>query len=403
MNVRKLLTPIIVLTVCGAITTFLVLNRPEAKQREATPPVLYVQTLTAEPRSERFRIRAQGTVGPRVETTLVSEVSGQVVDRAASFVAGGFFRKGEVLLEIDPRNYRAEVARTEAMVAQARTAIARELVLAGRPADDWQRLRNLSVDDAEMEQLALRKPGLAQALAELESASAMVEKARGDLDRTRIRAPYDGLVRTRIADIGQFVNAGTPLAETFAIDRAEVRVPLRQADLPFLELPPPGLDPASVEPPAVTLEADIGGERHQWVGRLVRTEGVFDPRSQVLYGVVEVDDPYGLRSAGKGAAVPLRVGTFVSARIDGREAANLIRVPRHALQPGNRIWVVTDEETIEPRQVDIARRDEAWVWIADGLESGARVSVTSVSNPVAGTPVRVTEDLDRNRVSRADR
>ena len=118
MNVRKLLTPVIVLTVCGAITAFLVLNRPEAKLREATPPVLYVQTLIAEPRSERFLIRAQGTVGPRVETTLVSEVSGQVVDRAASFVAGGFFRRGDVLLEIDPRNYRAG-ARTEAGSAGA--------------------------------------------------------------------------------------------------------------------------------------------------------------------------------------------------------------------------------------------------------------------------------------------
>ena len=101
--------------------------------------------------------------------------------------------------------------------------------------------------------------------------------------------------------------------------------------------------------------------------------------------------------------MPLRVGTFVSARIDGREAADLIRVPRHALQPGNRIWVVTEEETIEPRHVDIARRDEAWVWIADGLKSGARVSITSISNPVAGTPVRVTEDLDRTRISGADR
>ena len=403
MNVRKLLMPVIVLTVCGAITAILVANRPEAKQRETTPPVLYVQTLIAESRDERFLIRAQGTVGPRVETTLVSEVSGQVVDRAASFVAGGFFRKGDILLEIDPRNYRAEVARTEAMVAQSRTAIARELVLAGRPADDWQRLRNLSVDDAEMEQLALRKPGLAQALAELESASAMVEKARGDLERTRIRAPYDGLVRTRLADIGQFVNAGTPLAETFAIDRAEVRVPLRQADLPFLELPPPGADPARTDPPAVTLEADIGGERHQWSGRLVRTEEVFDPRSQVLYGVVEVDDPYGLHSAGEGAAVPLRVGTFVSVRIEGREAFDVIRLPRYALQPGERVWIVTEEDTIEPRDVDIARRDEAWVWIAGGLEPGTRVSVTSVANPIAGTPVRVTQDLDRNVVSGAGR
>ena len=391
----RYIAPILIVVLAGGGAAFLVMNRPDAEQREVRPPVLFVQTLVAEPRTERFRVRAQGTVGPRVETTLVSEVSGQVVARDPSFVAGGFFRRGQVLLEIDPRNYRAEVARSEAMVAQARTAIARELVLAGLPADEWQRLRNLSVDDEEMEQLALRKPGLAQALAELESASAMLEKARGDLERTRIRAPYDGLVRQRLADIGQFVNAGTPLAETFAVDRAEVRLPLKQNDLPFLELPPPGAEQDPADAPRVELSADLGGQRHQWTGRLVRTEGVFDPRSQVLYGVVEVEDPYGLDAEGTASTAPLRMGTFVSALLEGRLAEDVIRLPRHTLRPGDRIWVVAPDETIEPRDVSVLRRDEEWVWVDAGLEAGARVTTTPVANPVAGTPVRLTEDLDR--------
>jgi RND family efflux transporter MFP subunit len=397
-----LVTPIAVLLVAVGVTALLILSRPEAKQREVEPPVLYVQTIVAEPRTERFRIRAQGTVGPRVETSLVSEVAGQVVARAPSFVAGGFFRKGQVLLEIDPRNYRAEVARSEAMVAQARTAIARELVLAGLPADEWQRLRKLSIDDSELEDLALRKPGLAQALAELESASAMLEKARGDLERTRIRAPYDGLVRQRRADIGQFVNAGTPLADTFAVDRAEVRLPLKQNDLPFLELTPAGAEVAPEDAPRVELSADIGGQRHDWSGRLVRTEGVFDARSQVLYGVVEVDDPYGIDAAASAADAgwqPLRMGTFVSAVLEGRLARDVIRLPRHTLRPGDRVWVVVEGELIEPRDVHVVRRDEAWVWIDAGLEPGARVTVTPVSNPLPGTPVRVTDDLDREAVA----
>jgi RND family efflux transporter MFP subunit len=395
-------TPLLILAVAAAITAALVLGRPDARQREVETPVLYVQTIVAEPRDERFRIRARGTVGPRVETTLVSEVAGQVVARDPSFVAGGFFRRGQVLLEIDPRNYRAELARSEALVAQARTAIARELVLAGLPADEWQRLRNLSLDDAELEELALRKPGLAQALAELESASAQLDKAAGDLERTRIRAPYDGLVRQRRADIGQFVNAGTPLAETFAVDRAEVRLPLKQNDLPFLILPRPGAEQRPGEAPRVELSADIGGTRHSWTGRLVRTEGVFDPRSQVLYGVVEVDDPYGLDGDPAGATEPLRMGTFVSAVLEGRLAEDVIRLPRHTLRPGDRLWVVVEGSTIEPRDVHVLRRDEDWVWIDEGLEAGARVTVTPVANPLPGTPVRVTEDLDRDTVAALD-
>ena len=397
--VRRIAVPLVVLAAAAGVSALLILNRPEAEQREAEAPVLYVQTIVAERRDERFRVRARGTVGPRVETTLVSEVAGQVVSRAPSFVAGGFFRKGQILLEIDPRNYRVEVARSEALVAQARTAIARELVLAGLPADEWERLRELSLDDAELEELALRKPGLAQALAELESARAMLRQARGDLERTRIRAPYDGLVRARLADIGQFVNAGTRLAETFAVDRAEVRLPLKQNDLPFLELPPPGAEAAPEEAPPVELSADIGGERHAWSGRLVRTEGVFDPRSQVLYGVVEVDDPYGLDRDGDGTGAPLRMGTFVSAVLEGRLGRDLIRLPRHTLRPGDRVWVVVEDSTIEPRDVRVLRRDEAWVWIEAGLEDGARVTVTPVPDPLPGTPVRVTEDLDRDTVA----
>ena len=111
-----------------------------------------------------------------------------------------------------------------------------------------------------------------------------------------------------------------------------------------------------------------------------------------------MEDPYGLDGVNAGAAgdgVPLRMGTFVSALLDGRIAEDVIRLPRHTLRPGDRLWVVAADETIEPRDVHVLRRDEEWVWVDAGLEPGARVTTTPVANPVAGTPVRLTEDLDR--------
>ena len=389
---KRVVAPIVILLVAAAVTATLVLTRPDAEQREAPAPTLFVNTVVAQPQLASLTIQARGTVGPRVETTIVSEVSGLIVDRASSFVAGGFFRAGETLLTIDPRNYRAEVARAEAAVAQARTAIARELVLAGRPAQDFQRLQELTLEDVEMEELALRKPGLAQALAELESARAGLDKVRGDLDRTRIRAPYDGLVRARRADIGQFVAAGTPLAETFAVDRAEVRLPLKQNDLPFLALPPPGAEQRPEGALPVTLRADIGGRESRWTGRLVRTEGVFDARSQVLYGVVEVDDPYRLRA--DDGAEPLRLGTFVTAELPGRALENVVRLPRHTLTPGDRVWIVTEDDTIAPRDVTVARTDDDWVYVTHGLADGDRVCVTPIANPLAGMPVRIVDDAE---------
>ncbi len=346
--------------------------------------MLYVDVVEAAREDVRYRVRARGTVTPRMETTLVSEVSGQVVDRAPELVAGGFFRRDDVLLTIDPRNYRAELKRAEAAVARARTQVARQVVVAGYPAEQFKRFREGRIDGEEARALALEKPQLAEALAELESAEAQLEQARGDLERTRIRAPYDGMVRTKRAELGQFVAAGTPLADVFAVDYAELRLPIAQSDLPYLELP--GARPAPESGPRVALHARVGTERHTWQGRIVRTEGVFEASTQVLYAVARVADPYGLQAARE---EPLRIGTFVEAEIEGRLARDVIRLPRHVLQPGGVVWVIDDDATVRKREVEVLRADERWVYIGTGLADGARVSVTPVANPLPGTPARV--------------
>jgi multidrug efflux pump subunit AcrA (membrane-fusion protein) len=179
--------------------------------------------------------------------------------------------------------------------------------------------------------LALRKPQLAEAIANLDFARAELDKREGDLDRTVIRAPYDGMVRQKRADIGQYVALGTQLAVTFAIDVAEVRLPLPDRELPFLELSNLRLDPASR--PEVHLFAEIGGVKHVWTGKIVRTEGVFDERSRVLYVVAQIADPYNQQE--KKWSTPLRMGTFVQASISGNVAENIIRLPRSVLQSGS--------------------------------------------------------------------
>ncbi len=138
--------------------------------------------------------------------------------------------------------------------------------------------------------LAMRKPQQAEALASLEFAKADLEKREGDLDRTVIRAPYDGLVREKRADIGQFVNSGSPLAVTFSVEVAEIRLPLPDSQLPYLNLDEHEL--VQGRGPGVVLSANIGGQLNSWQGRIIRTEGIFDERSRVLYLVAQIDDPY---------------------------------------------------------------------------------------------------------------
>ena len=313
---------------------------------------------------------------------MIAEAQGQIVEVSPNFVSGGFFRKGDVLVRIDPRNYQSIVKRAKAEVARAATQLETERGLAGYAKADWERLRKFDPQRGPGTDLALRKPQLREAIAVLQSAQAELEKAEGDLDRTVIRAPYDGLLREKVADVGQFVNVGSQLAVTFAVDTAEVRLPVTQQDLRYLDIQKIR---SNVDLP-VTLRATLGGAEFEWQGNVNRSEGVFDARSRVLYLVAQIEDPYDLENTGR---VPLLMGTFVAAEIQGREAGDLVLVPRHAMQRGSTLWVVDDEQRIYPREVEVVRRDDAFVYISEGVEPGERYCLTPIDQPLPGMQIRI--------------
>ena len=216
----KKILPVAILVLAVGASWALYKSRPDVVTDVVEPPALLVDIAVAQREPVTFTVASQGSVAPRTETTLIAEASGQIIEVSNAFVGGGFFAKGDVLIRIDPRNYSAAVKRAKANVARAATQLATESAMAGYARDDWKRLREVSPGVAPASDLTLRKPQLQEALASLQSAEADLEKAEGDLDRTVIRAPYNGIVRQKIADIGQYVNTGSQLAVTFAIDKA---------------------------------------------------------------------------------------------------------------------------------------------------------------------------------------
>ena len=382
----KILLLLGMIPVAIVVVLLLVLIRPEAVRVPVEPPAMLVDVAVAKRQPVTFVVRSQGVVTPRTRTTLVSEVSGQIIEVSPAFVSGGFFERGDVLVRIDPRYYEAARKRASSGVAQARTRVATERALAEYAAKDWERLRGLDAAQGPASDLTLRKPQLAEALAGLDFAEADLEKASEDLERTVIRAPYDGMVREKRADVGQFVNPGTALAVTFATDYAEVRLPLPQKDLRYLDLPAPG----AAAPLPVSLTADIAGASHAWEGRVVRSEGVFDTDSRVLHVVAQIDDPY--RTAPGAGGEPLRIGTFVTATIAGRPGGELFVVPRHSLQRGRTLWLVADDMTIGPRDVAVVRADEEFAYVAGGLAEGDRYTIVPPERALPGTRVRLVPD-----------
>lgn len=348
-------------------------------------PALLVQVLTVERESVRFTVTSQGIVEPRIQTTIVSDVTGHIADVSPLLESGGFFKKDDILARIDPRNYETALKRAEADLAKARTKVQTESALASQALENWQSLNSLSAGQDSPSDLTLRKPQLAEVLAEMDLTKASLQKAEDDLDRTIIRAPYDGMIVEKLADLGQFVNTGTQIAKAISIELAEVRLPLSMRDFQYLDLEHLSRD--RIVP--VTLKADVGtNEPATWNATIVRSEGIIDPTSRVVYVVAQIAEPYEVNETN---SQPLLIGTFVSAEITGREAGEIITLPRHAIYDGNTAWVVNEEDQIFPRELEIIRSDRNVAYISSGIEAGDKVCVTPMDQPIPGTKVRYSE------------
>ena len=351
--------------------------KPPPEKKDTVDVAVLVDVLPLEATTVDFSIASQGTVRPRTETILSAEVSGTVVHISPKFVAGGVFQKGEELLRIDPTNYTVKVDQAVALVEQRQIEY-----------DGAQKLRAQGYR-AEAE--------LAAAAAALAGAQAELIRARKDVERTSIRLPYEGMVRAKEVDVGRYVSPGTRLGVVFATDSAEVRLPLTDSDLAFVELPGAAdiaASGGSATGPKVTFSAVQRGARSEWEGQIVRTEGVVDETNRVTFAVARIDDPYGLRRSDD--RPPLPMGTFVGAEVQGVTANDVIRVPRSALRGNNQLMFVDEEDRLRIRTVDVIRADADFAYVSGGAEAGERICITAIEAPINGMLVRTEAVADKD-------
>lgn len=387
---KRVVVPLLIVVAGFGLAALLIATGPRIEH--GTPgslePLVRVQTVT--PRPVQMRASTHGTVVPRTESELVAEVAGRVVEISPQLVAGGFFAKGERLLRIDPLDYefaleqaRAGAARAESELANARRAHDRQVELRSR-----QMTSDAQVDDA------LNRLRLAEA--SLREATARVALARRDLERTTVLAPYDGRVRVKRVDLGQFVGRGGSIATIYATDYAEVRLPIHDGELRFLDIP---LGSATLpHPVTVELTADFAGGTHTWLGEVVRSEGELDAGTRMIHLVARVPAPYAVSATGSDtgnaprnpAGPPLAVGLFVRAEILGRTVDDVIALPRAALRGnGDQVYVVDAENRLRFRNVEVLRVVDEQAFISGGLASGERVCISSLGNALDGMPVRI--------------
>ncbi|MEM9400197.1 MAG: efflux RND transporter periplasmic adaptor subunit [Verrucomicrobiota bacterium] len=375
------------LAVALAVVKIMHKTAPEVvkKPREISYPTVSVSKITRE--DVAVEVETQGTVMPRTETVLVAEVSGKIIKVSPSLETGAFFSKGDLLLTIDRRDYEMAVVQAEAELAAAEANLQSEQAQAEQAKKDWERL-----GEGEQPALSARIPQLREAQATLRSAWAILENAKTDLERTQVIAPYDGRVRAKNADIGQYVTSGTQLAEIFATDYAEVRLPLTEEQVALIDLPIGYRSEDKVKQSKVKLKADFGSKSQAWDARIVRSEGVVNTESRMFYAIARVDDPYNRHDNNSGKTA-LPVGLFVSAYIQGKTFSNVVKLPREALKDDDTLHLITDEDRLQIVDVDILYSGKNFV-VVDGKMGGQWYSTTPLEIAVAEmqvTPKRSQE------------
>jgi len=414
----RILGPMIVLLVCIAIAIFLIKSAPEAKRRVHKPVLPVVEVFTIKPVDYQIQVRSQGTVMPHIQSTLVSEVAGRVIEVTANFRNGGFFALDEVLVGIDPAEYQLALANIEASFVGVTARLAeldtaannlkkseliemQHLDLAERQFRRHSKLRKQgtvaqsALEQSEREYLLRRAslqnlqnslqliPAQRRVLeAELKLKQAQRDTANLNLARTQVIAPYTGRVLEKRVGIGQSVTKGTVLATLYAVSSIEVRLPITDRKAQFLMLP----EGQGREPLAVTLFSKIGEQNHQWQGRIVRTEGTIDARTRQQFLIAQVDEPY-LKTS-DGSAV-LKIGQFVEAEIPGQILNGVFVLPRKVLRAGDEVLIITADDRIERRQLKPIWGDKESVVVRDGLAAGERISMTALPYAPDGAQVKV--------------
>ncbi|MCB1854472.1 MAG: efflux RND transporter periplasmic adaptor subunit [Halieaceae bacterium] len=376
MSKQRMYT-LLVLAVGLAAAALIAFNKPEVATEPSERLLSTVRVMQVNARSEHLEINSQGTVQPRSQSELIPEVSGRVVWMSPALVGGGSFARDEVLLRIDDADYQSALTR-------ARAALKRAEVEYEFAADELERMRSLRGKQlASQQQLDNASRTAEVAAAGLEESRAALDQARRDLERTQLRAPFDGLVRNEQVDLGQFLSRGQSIGTIYATDYVEVRLPLAADQLIYLGLPlsTRGEIPQALRPP-VTVAADFGDARLLWEGELVRLEAEFDERSRMVYGVARI--PMDVNGED---TLPVPVGMFVQATIQGRRVDNVIRLPRSAMRDNNQVLVVDEDDRLNFRHVSILRLEHDDMLVEGGLEEGELVCISPLQTVVEGMRV----------------
>lgn len=385
-RIRSAVLPLAFLAAGASIAGFLITSRPEAKQQTPEDPVTFVQIERARPGHHRVTIPVMGVVRAEREVTLQPEVSGVVIQQSERLSDGDLVAAGDLLVRLDARDYASAVKISKADLAQARLAVREEDVQRQVAAAEWKDAPPDFSDDSRA--YVMREPHLDAAKARVDSVRTRIRKAKRDVSKTLIHAPFDAVVLTENVEMGQLVSPQTPIARLAGIDRFWIQASIPVSELPFIDIPRVNTEErqgsrATVVDPAAGEQA-----REAYVLRLLPA---VEERGRMAQIVIAVDDPLGLQQPLGQRPTPLLVGTYVEAEITGRTLSNVVPVPRRAMLDDAHVWTVDDERRLRTREVEVVWRERGRVFVGEGLAAGEQIVVSNLPLATEGMKVELVD------------
>lgn len=367
------ITAVFIVGLIGILVFYsLVATKPVAETVQRQAVFSTVEVWLAEPTEHQVVIESQGVVEPVHVTDLASEVGGRVKSLSPEFEVGQRFQEGQVILEIDSSDYEAIQAKANSELAEAKLYLIKERALSQQASRDWEALGK----GKDPNDLVLRKPQLETALARVVAAKAALEKSERDLERTKIRSPYESKIKNTNIELGSLLSPGTTIGSIYSADKYEIRLPVSISDYDFVEF-----DFSS----EVSFQTDIAGAQYKWTGQLLRTESQVDRSSQSIFLVASIENSE-LKNK---FLVP---GIYLKAKLFGKKIKDTYSVPRGALIGKNRIIIALENDTVSFKEVTIIRSSREEVIISEGISKGDRIVTTPIPNAIEGMKVNIYDE-----------
>ncbi|MCM2286707.1 MAG: efflux RND transporter periplasmic adaptor subunit [Desulfobacula sp.] len=375
----KLLLVVILFSSSIGTAAYFMATKPTPQKQKPQIPSLFVETLTAQKAAVRTLISGMGTVVPSKRILMKAQVPGVVVAVSDQFIPGGYISKGNEILRIDPSDYEIAVKKRESELNKAQADYELEQGQQAVAREEMNLLQDVSEEPVNQTYLALRKPQLNQAKAQMAIAESELALARLNLERTILKAPFNALVVDRQVETGSNVSNQELLATIVSTDEYWVEAALPADQLRFI-------DPECKEDCTVQVFSQTG--RGKWIGKVLHSMGTIDENSRMSKMLIRITNP--LISAENADANPLMLGDYVRVEIKGRELGEMVSLPRKALRRGDMVWIA-DGERLNIRNAEIAWKSATEVYVSSGISPGESIILSEIKTPVAGMPIDIAE------------